>query len=49
MSDMTFEILLEQAQKLSPVERLRLVELLSVTLQADFVRQRDWREALKAT
>jgi hypothetical protein len=49
MNDTTFEILLQQAQKLSPLERLRLVELLSVTLQADFIRQTDWHTALKAT
>ena len=49
MDDTNIQILLEQAQKLSPVERLRLMELLSMTLQADFVRQADWHDALKAT
>jgi len=49
MNNMTFEVLLEQAQKLSPSERLRLVELLAVTLPADFVQPAHWRAALKAT
>ena len=49
MSDKTFEILFEQVQKLSPTERLRMMELLAVTLQTDLVRQTDWHSALRAT
>ncbi len=49
MSDMTFETLFEQVQKLEPTERLRMMELLAVTLRVDFIRQSDWHTALKAT
>ena len=49
MTDMTFETLFEQVQKLAPTQRLRMMELLAATLKADFVRQTDWHTALKAT
>jgi len=49
MSESTFEALFEQAQKLSPVDRLRLMERLSMTLQADFIKQADWHAALRST
>ena len=43
MSDTTFETLFEQVQKLTLPQRLRMIELLAVTLQTD------WHTALKAT
>lgn len=49
MSDITFESLFEQVQKLSPTQRLRMMELLAVTLQTDFTQQSDWHTALRAT
>ncbi|MFZ4826448.1 MAG: hypothetical protein ACOYLB_03765 [Phototrophicaceae bacterium] len=49
MSDTTFETLFAQVQKLSTTQRLRMMELLAVTLQTDFVQQPDWYTALKAT
>ncbi len=49
MSDATFETLFEQVQKLSTAQRLRMMELLTATLQTDFVRQTDWHTALRAT
>ena len=49
MSDITFETLFEQVQKLTPTERLRMMELLAATLQVDFTRQTDWHAALRAT
>ena len=49
VSDMTFETLFEQMQKLTPIERIRMMELLAATLQVDFTRQTDWHTALKAT
>lgn len=49
MSDLTFETLFEQVQRLSHVERLRMMELLAVTLQADLTRPTDWNAALRAT
>jgi hypothetical protein len=41
MSDTTFEMLFEQVQRLSPIQRLRMMELLAVSLQTDFVRETD--------
>lgn len=49
MSDTTFETLFEQVQKLSPTQRLRMMELLAVTLQTDFVQPTNWHTALRAT
>lgn len=49
MSDITFDALFEQAQKLSPVQRLRMIELLTASLHPDLTRQTDWHTALKAT
>jgi hypothetical protein len=49
MSDTTFEMLFEQVQRLSPIQRLRMMELLAVSLQTDFVRETDWHTALRAT
>ncbi len=49
MTDMTFETLFEQVQKLEPTERLRLMELLATSLKLDFIQQTDWHTALKAT
>ena len=49
MSDSTFQALFEQVQQLTPAERLRMMELLAVSLQSDFTRQADWHAALKAT
>ena len=49
MRDTTFETLFEQVQKLSPAQRLRMMELLAVTLQTDFAQQTDWHAALRAT
>lgn len=48
MTDTNFETLFAQVQKLSPSQRLRLMELLAVSLQADFVRETDWHTALQA-
>lgn len=51
MDNAPFEALLEQVQKLSAVERLRMMELLAAALQNDLVRQvgKDWHTALRAT
>lgn len=49
MSDTTFETLFEQVQKLSTTQRLRMMELLAVSLQTDFVQETDWHTALRAT
>jgi hypothetical protein len=49
MNDIPFEALFEQVQKLSTTQRLRMMELLAVSLQTDFVRETDWHTALKAT
>lgn len=49
MSDTRFETLFEQIQKLTPGERLRMMELLARTLQSDFEHQTDWHTALRAT
>jgi hypothetical protein len=49
MNDTRFEALFEQAQQLSPRQRLRLMELLARSLQTDFVRPTDWHTALRAT
>lgn len=49
MADITLDDLLEQAQHLTPVERLRLMERLAASLQADLTRPTDWHAALRAT
>lgn len=49
MSETTFETLFEQVQSLSTVQRLRMMELLAVSLQADVVKPTDWHAALNAT
>lgn len=49
MSDMTFEALFEQVQSLSTAQRLRMMELLAVSLQSEVARPTDWHIALKAT
>lgn len=49
MSDLEFEALFDQIQKLTTAERLRMMELLTATLQADFARQADWHTALQST
>jgi hypothetical protein len=49
MTEATFEALFEQVQKLSPVQRLRMIELLTVTLQTNLNRPTDWHTALKST
>lgn len=49
MADATLDDLLEQAQHLTPVERLRLMERLAASLQADLARPTDWHAALRAT
>ena len=49
MSDATFETLFEQVQKLSTSQRLRMMELLAITLQTDFSQETNWHTALKAT
>lgn len=49
MSDMTFEALFEQVQSLSTAQRLRMMELLAVSLQSEIARPTDWHTALKAT
>ncbi|MBL8153973.1 MAG: hypothetical protein JNM70_07300 [Anaerolineae bacterium] len=49
MSDIPFEALFEQVQKLSVSQRLRMMELLAATLQTDLVREEDWHTALRAT
>jgi hypothetical protein len=49
MNVSNLEILFEQAKKLSADERLRLVEMLSVTLQRDRVSPADWHTALRET
>jgi hypothetical protein len=49
MSDTPFETLFEQVQKLSTTQRLRMMELLAVSLQTDFAQQTDWHTALRST
>lgn len=49
MSDSTFSALFEQVLKLPPADRLRMVELLAITLQSDLRPQSDWHTALRAT
>lgn len=51
MTEMTFEDLFDQVEKLSPTQRLRMMELLAASLHTDYseLPQRDWHEALKAT
>jgi hypothetical protein len=49
MSDATFETLFEQVQRLSLTQRLRMMELLTLSLQTDFARETDWHTALRAT
>lgn len=49
MSEFTFEALFEQVQKLSALERLRMLELLVATLQTDLNPKPDRHAALSAT
>ena len=49
MSDLALKTVFEQAKKLSPEDRLRLVEMLSVTLQGDSVPPADWHTTLRET
>lgn len=49
MVDVSLDNILEQAQHLTPIERLRLMERLAAALQADLARPTDWRAALRAT
>ncbi|MCA0458281.1 MAG: hypothetical protein LCI00_30230 [Chloroflexi bacterium] len=49
MTDISFEQLFEEVQKLTPTERLRMMELVAVTLHADLRQQDDWHKALRAT
>lgn len=49
MSDRTFEALFDEVQKLTPTQRLRMMELLAATLQVDITRQTDWHTALRST
>lgn len=45
----TLEGLLEQAQQLTPMERLRLMERLAATLQVELAQPSDWQKALRVT
>jgi len=45
----TLESVLAQAERLSPQDRLRLVERLAVTLQAELKPQSDWHTFLRET
>lgn len=45
----TLESVLAQAERLSPQDRLRLVERLAVTLQAELKPQSDWHIFLRET
>jgi hypothetical protein len=49
MANTTFDELFEQLQKLSAIERLRMMELLAVTLQSDLIQPSEWHTALNAT
>ena len=49
MSDVVFDTVLQQVQKLSVVQRLRLMELVAASLQSDVAHQPDWHTALRAT
>lgn len=49
MMDVTLENVLEQAQRLSPQDRLRLVERLAVTLQTELQPKTDWHTFLQET
>jgi hypothetical protein len=50
MAQTTFESVLAQAEKLTPQDRLRLVERLAATLHADIRKDdSDWHTALRAT
>jgi hypothetical protein len=49
MIEMTFEEVFEQAQRLSPQERLRLVERLAAMLQAELKPKTDWHTFLRET
>jgi hypothetical protein len=49
MTDMTFEALFEYVQRLTPGERLRMMELMAASLQVDFTQSTDWHESLRAT
>ncbi len=46
---MTFEALFTEVQKLSALERLRLMELLAMNLQSEFIDETDWQMRLRAT
>jgi hypothetical protein len=50
MLETTLETVLEQAQRLSAQDRLRLVEQLAATLQTEITgRPMDWHQALRDT
>lgn len=50
MAQTNFDVVLAQAEQLSPQERLRLVERLAATLQTQWTPpQSDWHEALRET
>ena len=44
---MTFETLFEEVQKLSPIDRLRMMELLASNLQTEFIEPSDWKTRLQ--
>lgn len=45
----TFNDLLAQINKLSPSERLRMISLLAMSLQPEFIDKTDWHARLRAT
>jgi hypothetical protein len=49
MADITLDNLFEQARQLNHIERLRLMERLAASLQADLSRPTDWQAALRET
>lgn len=49
MIETTLESVLAQAERLSPQDRLRLVERLAATLQTDLQPKTDWHTFLRDT
>jgi len=49
MIQTTFESVLAQAEQLTPQDRLRLVERLAATLQAELKPKTDWHTFLRET
>ncbi len=42
MNEFSFDMLLEQVKRLSPKERLRIVEVLASGLQTEWIDETDW-------